>query len=112
MQRNEDGGIVISCDFCLTDWDEVIVMIEGHKGSVLCLDCLKFALKLARPAEASFDCRMCLQHFEPGEPVFRHPDTPEAAICEGCMKQAAGTFSKDPDIDWKWDRNFPCESKA
>ena len=43
MQREEDGGIVISCDFCGTDWDEVVPMIEGHRGSVICLSCVEKA---------------------------------------------------------------------
>lgn len=108
MQREEDGGVVISCDFCGTDWDEVRPMIEGHHGSVLCLDCLKFAMAMSQPAEADFSCTMCLRPHEAGENVWRHPDkpddaNPDACLCNGCRKQAAGTFSKDPDVDWKRD---------
>ena len=43
MQRPEDGGIVISCDFTGIDWDERIPMIEGHQGSVLSLEALAMA---------------------------------------------------------------------
>lgn len=112
MQRTEDGGIVISCDFCGTDWDEVKPMIEGHHGSVLCLACLQTALEQAGPgdggmaAEAQLACTMCLQ--EPEQDKARWAPTPRLAganpialICTDCIHQAAGTFSKDPDIDWK-----------
>ncbi len=40
MQRDEDGGVVISCDYCGRDWhpyqpDPDNPMIEGHRGSVI-----------------------------------------------------------------------------
>lgn len=107
MQRNEENGdIIISCDFCGTDWDQVRPMMEGHKGSVICLDCLKFALAMSGPAQEAFSCTMCLHPFEKEQTVWRHPDqlagaNAEACLCKGCISQAAGTFSKDPDIDWK-----------
>ena len=106
MQRNEDGGVVISCDFCGTDWDELVPMIEGHRGSVLCLECLKAAHDQARPQDPLFSCTMCLRE---GLPVdlarWTHPSPSPTAnrlavICADCISQAAGTFSKDPDVDW------------
>lgn len=106
MQRNENGGVVISCDFCGTDWDEVMAMIEGHHGSVLCLSCLKTALEQASASGEKFSCTMCLHEF-PGDQPHWAPNTrppaanPAATICDGCINQAAGTFSKDPDVDWK-----------
>lgn len=104
MQRTEHGYIIISCDYCGTDWDEVRPMIEGHRGSVLCLNCLKVALADLQPAAEAFTCNLCqreriaagtLQWTSPAQGVH---------ACESCVKQAAGTFSKDPDVDWKWDR--------
>lgn len=111
MQRTEEGFIIISCDFCGTDWDEVIPMIEGHHGSVLCLECMKVALSNLTTSEGRFDCSMCLRE-QPGtknhwRPV-RDPGVallpganPLAVVCESCINQASGTFSKDPDVDWK-----------
>lgn len=107
MQRTEDGGIVISCDFCNTDWDEIKPMIEGHRGSVLCLSCLKFSMVMAAPCDEPFDCVLCLHPQEVGQIAWRHPDHPKATACIDCLQQAAGTFSKDPDIDWVWDRKKP-----
>lgn len=114
MQRTEDGGIVISCDFCGTDWDEVKPMIEGHHGSVLCLACLQTALEQAgselecgdTAVQGQPPCTMCLQELEQSTarwvPTTRPAGAnPLALICTDCINQAAGTFSKDPDIDWK-----------
>lgn len=110
MQREMDGGIIISCDFCGRDWDQQAPMIEGHRGSVICLDCFKRALDEAGPAQTAYDCTMCLQHREAGGKVWRHPNpTPsaglnrQAAICWPDIRQAAKAFHKDKDIDFKWD---------
>lgn len=106
MQRTEPEGIVISCDFCGSDWDEVKPMIEGHHGSVLCLECLQAALAQIRPGEGSFSCTLCLVEKGAEVPRWSHPDAPssanaDAVLCNDCLNQAAGTFSKDPDVAWK-----------
>lgn len=104
MQRTEQGYIIISCDYCGTDWDEVKPMIEGHRGSVLCLNCLKAALPDLHAAQAPFMCNLCVQEQLPiGTLQWTSPVT-DARACQSCLLQAAGTFSKDPDVDWKWDR--------
>lgn len=116
MQRNtEDTGIIISCDFCGTDWDPqtgLPPMTEGHRGSVMCLACLQKALPEAQPAEVPFDCTLCLQHQEAG--VRRWPadmgtkvptpegELPGGAACWSCIRLAAKTFHKDKDIDFRW----------
>lgn len=111
MQRREQQFVVISCDFCGTDWDEVRPMIEGHHGSVLCLECLKLALDALATREQGFHCSLCLRDLPGSEPHWRPPPTsatpvppglnPQAIACKDCINQAAGTFSKDPDVDWK-----------
>ncbi|GAB4195694.1 MAG: hypothetical protein Kow00105_09940 [Phycisphaeraceae bacterium] len=110
MQRTEPDGIVISCDFCGTDWDEVIPMIEGHRGSVLCLSCLKSALDQATQTESPFECTLCLSGKPAGTRSWRHPDptpsaglNPNARICWDCVRLAAKGFHKDPDVDFRWD---------
>jgi len=115
MQRTEAEGIVISCDFCGTDWDpfdqeNTNPMVEGHHGSVICLSCLKRALAERKPAESGFNCTMCLEDRDAGAERWFHPTpvpseglNPEAAVCLRCIHQAAGRFHKDPDVSWTWE---------
>lgn len=108
MQRIEPDGIVIACDFCATDWDAVRPMIEGHRGSVLCLDCLRRALDESAPSDASFECTLCLQPRDAGRKVWRN--TTDAALCFDCVRLAAKGFHKDPDTDFRWDPSkYPAE---
>lgn len=108
MQRTENGGVIISCDFCGTDWDPdtgLPPMSEGHHGSVLCLECMKLALVEAKPMDKPYACTLCLLDDVPATmPAYRGSKRPNAVACEDCIKQAAGVFSKDPDVDWKWVR--------
>ncbi len=111
MQRTEAGYIIISCDFCGVDWDEVIPMIEGHRGSILCLECMKTALDNTIGEELPYECTMCRREQLGSKPHWRPrreegaplpPGAyPFAVVCESCLNQASGTFSKDPDVDWK-----------
>ncbi len=100
---------MISCDFCGTDWDEVIPMIEGHRGSVICLSCVKRAVDGLTEAKEPYECTMCLRPFEAGRMHWWHPSpkpsaglNPGAQICRGCTRRAAKAFSKDPDTDYEW----------
>ncbi|MCX5660311.1 MAG: hypothetical protein NTW19_11400 [Planctomycetota bacterium] len=105
MQRNEDGGVVISCDFCGTDLDEILPMVEGHHGSVICLECVKLALEGLQAGGEAFSCPLCLQtQLAPETLHWSNPLRPKVTACKPCVFQAAGAFSKDPDVDWKWKR--------
>ena len=108
MQRTEHGGVIISCDFCGTDWDPqtgLPPMSEGHHGSVLCLGCLKIALIEAEPRTAPYACTLCLLDNLPATlQAYQSAARPNAIACRDCIHQAAGVFSKDPDVDWKWKR--------
>ena len=101
MQRHEDDGIIISCDFCGTDWDQVKPMIEGHGGSVLCLECFKLGFEQASPEEGEFRCTICLRDNLPSSLArWSNPRQPQPIVCRDCINQAAGTFDKDPDVPW------------
>ena len=103
MQRTEDGGVIISCDFCGTDWDPRTgspPMTEGHHGSVLCLECLKIALKAAAPQPEKYACTLCLQ-VDLTRPAYRSQSRLAAIACQDCIDLAAKTFSRDPDVGWK-----------
>lgn len=102
MQRTEHGYVIISCDYCGTDWDQVRPMIEGHRGSVLCLNCLKLALASMTPPGERYHCNLCIRDGL-DQPRWTSPAT-GAHACRSCVHQAAGTFSKDPDVDWTWQR--------
>ncbi len=109
MQREAtDGGIIISCDFCGTDWDPYDMdqprpMMEGHRGSVICLPCVKVALVEIAPGSDPYECTLCRKETLPADLPRWHSDggAMPANLCKDCLNQAAGTFSKDPDIDWK-----------
>lgn len=106
MQRQTNEGVLLACDFCGTDWDQVKPMIEGHRGSIVCLDCLGRAVEAAAAADAAFKCTMCQQDREPATPVYRNPAPDEqanieAALCWDCIQQADRAFSKDPDTEWE-----------
>lgn len=111
MQREaDDGGIIISCDFCGEDWlpydeDQSNPMIEGHQGSIICLKCLKIALKMKTEGDGEYTCCMCLRENLPADLPRWQSEATDAVICRDCINQAAGTFSKDPDVDWVWRRN-------
>ena len=93
------------CDFCATPWAEDRPMIEGHRGSCLCLRCLSVAYRVlaidedgVAPAEGT-RCVVCLT--EGGKfPLWESPST-GALVCTQCVKRAAGVVHKDPDIPWK-----------
>lgn len=116
MQRTIDSGVVISCDFCGTDWDPYdengLPMIEGHKGSVICLRCVEDSLAGVQEAEGEYRCTMCIRDDIPESlPRWQHPSpTPsdglnaDATICRKCINQAAQRLHKDPDIDWTWEK--------
>jgi hypothetical protein len=117
MQRTFDGGIIISCDFCGTDWDpydetNAKPMVEGHHGSIICLECVKLALEQLAVGEGEYRCALCIREgLEPELPRWWHPMpvpsdglNPLAVACRDCVHQAAGKFSKDPDVPWTWER--------
>jgi hypothetical protein len=111
---NEDNVQMsdVLCDFCHRPWTQDVPMIEGHRGSVICGNCLSVACAaLARDddgdAGAGHTCSMCLESEKdraalgrPGDPGWRSPMHPEAAICRRCADQAAGALERDPDFDW------------
>ncbi len=105
-QRLENGFVIISCDFCRTDWDGASPAVEGHRGSIICLECLKAGLGSLEPAEAPFDCILCLRSRIPAlVGRWHHHANPDVFACGGCLRQAAEAFSKDPDIDFHWENS-------
>ena len=101
-QRIEDGGLIVSCNFCGTDWDGQWAAIEGHRGSIVCLECIKIAIDNQTLGAEPYTCPLCLRDKIPASiPRWSHPNHPEAFACHNCIEQAADTFTKDADIPWK-----------
>jgi hypothetical protein len=104
MQRAEPEGIVISCDFCRRDWDGAAPMIEGHRGSILCLECCQKALQEQAALPDKYACTLCLRFNIPAVlPRWRNPQHPEAIACQECLYQAARAFSRNKDVDFTFD---------
>ena len=108
MQRIEADGLIISCDFCRTDWDGSAPVIEGHRGAIICLECLKLSLESLAPANETFKCVLCLRDPLPATlDRWNHAETPTTHACRECIHQAADVFDRDPDIDWHWSARPP-----
>ena len=112
MQREDPEGIVLVCDFCRRDWDGQEPMIEGHHGSILCLECLKLALRDKIATGEKYSCTLCLRFNIPATlPHWSNPAHPQAIACEDCLIQAAKAFSRNEDVPWTWERS-PDRAKA
>jgi hypothetical protein len=99
------GDEFFKCDFCHSPWSEDRPMVEGHRGSLICAECLTLACVEVTLLNAGVDhhnvdnCTMCLAHKE--APYWRSPLHAEAVICRPCIEQSARLLEKDPDAGWK-----------
>ncbi len=79
-------------------------MIEGHHGSILCLQCMKSALPDQATDGEKFKCTLCLRfNIPPALPHWRNPAHPEAIVCQECLYQAAKAFSRNKDVDFTFE---------
>jgi hypothetical protein len=103
MQRIENGGLIVSCDFCGVDWDGRSPVIEGHRGSIICLECLKTGLDGLSTGDQPYQCTLCLrQPIPPAIPRWHHPSHPRTFACRDCIQQTADVFDRDVDVPWTW----------
>ena len=115
MQKHSPEGVTLHCDFCGGHWDMLKPMIEGHHGSILCLDCLAKAIDQSADATADFKCTLCLRDFEAGsEKVYTPTPVPEGAnklakLCWDCARQADRAFAADPET--AWERRVPPDKR-
>ncbi len=103
---DQDGQLVFKCDFCKMGWDENRQMVEGHRGSLICSQCLSIAFTELvyldsgyTPAKAEV-CILCLEAERDGL-HWQSPIDETVLACRRCVKQSAGVLHKDPDIPWK-----------
>jgi hypothetical protein len=99
-----DGTVIASyCDFCRASFDDH-PMIEGHQGSLLCLNCLSAAytdvvLAGGGTERAGGTCTMCLESRD--QPQWKSPAVEGPRLCLRCIKQSATALEKDPEVGWK-----------
>jgi hypothetical protein len=103
----------VLCDFCRRQWTEAMPFIEGHRGAMICGNCLSLAYDQVvnageTTASSDYCCTMCRENDadraalnRAGEPGWRSPMHEDAAVCRRCIKLAAGALEKDPDFDWQ-----------
>lgn len=98
------------CDFCLRHWREDLPMVEGHRGSLICGECLTRAYAMlvldqggAKVREHD-NCTLCLLHRD----VEHFAGLPSAeasradpVACRSCVEQAVRTLERDPSSGWK-----------
>jgi hypothetical protein len=102
---NASGNASFLCDFCHQPWSDDRAMVEGHRGSLICANCLSIAyteiihLKLGSAVSPDEKCVLCLEHGR-DDPHWRSPMYDEAIACRRCLKQSAGVLHKDADINW------------
>ena len=110
MQKEINDGIIIACDFCGTDWDQIKPMVEGHRGSVICLACVRSALTALAGNPDECVCTLCLGTHPAGTPTWRQLAAAEGAngdavACDACIRQAAEAFGKDRSVDFSYEAN-------
>lgn len=105
-QVNTQGVTEFICDFCRQPWADERPMVEGHRGSLICANCLSIAytevvhLNLGSPVDPENTCMLCLENGR-DDPHWRSPAFDEAIACRRCLKQSAGVLHKDPDYVWQ-----------
>lgn len=100
---SREGAEFFVCDFCRRPWSDDRPMVEGHRGSLICANCLRVAYtELVLTQSPSVyeveSCTMCLEQRR--QPGWRSPLFEEAVVCLRCIKQSATVFEKDPDLHW------------
>jgi len=105
-ETNSEDELVFKCDFCKMAWDENRQMVEGHRGSLICSQCLSIAYTELVHLDSGYTpardeaCILCLENGREGL-HWQSPIDESVIVCRRCVKQSAGVLHKDPDIPWK-----------
>lgn len=103
--ESAEGNDYFKCDYCRRSWAEDRPMVEGHRGSLICGQCLTVAYaevvvqNLGSAVAPDAVCRMCLEHREGLH--WTSPVQETEHICVRCIKQSAGVLVKDKESGWK-----------
>lgn len=94
------------CDFCLATWTEENPFVEGHRGSLICSDCLTRAYRATELGDGAtnvpehVNCTLCLLHRD--APHWQSPIVEGGpVICASCVVSAAKMLEKDPASQWE-----------
>ena len=74
-------------------------MIEGHRGSCICGDCLSsasLALVQERLIPEVAQCVLCLRTDR--NPIWKGQDPSSASACRGCIRRSARLMAAEPDV--------------
>lgn len=94
-----EGNDFFKCDYCRQPWRDERPMIEGHKGSLLCTNCLTMACIDVSEPDAPYRCVMCIRdNLE--LPRWESPMYAGTCLCRECIQQAARVLNKDADVPW------------
>lgn len=105
-ETNADGNLVFKCDFCHSPWDDQRPMVEGHRGALICGNCLSIAyteivhLDTGVTPAREQACVLCLENGRDGL-HWVSPMDEKVIACRRCIKQSAGVLHKDDDINWR-----------
>lgn len=93
------------CDFCLNHWREDRHMVEGHRGNLICSQCLAIGYREVILDETGADappgatCSLCLAEKKGGH--WRSPLRDEPVLaCRACLARSATLLEKDPESNW------------
>ncbi|MDP7008506.1 MAG: hypothetical protein QGI78_02940 [Phycisphaerales bacterium] len=94
----------ILCDFCGdTAWANGTPCVEGHRGSVVCGDCLSKAYRrvvlVGNTELQNTTCTMCIERRD--QSLWKGSFGEGANICLRCIKQSATVLEKSEHWDWE-----------
>jgi hypothetical protein len=93
------------CDYCGNEWTPQRQMVEGHRGSLICAQCLTEAYtKVIRQGTgisvpSMVVCTLCQSHQE--TPHWQGTTEGAPVVCKRCIEQSARILEKDPDAGWR-----------
>jgi hypothetical protein len=93
------------CDFCRQTWADDRQMVEGHRGSLICQQCLTQAYDLVfiknggTPVPEMVVCTLCQAHHD--TPHWQGPGPGAPVVCKRCINQSAVILEKDQESGWR-----------
>jgi len=101
--HSKDGNDYFKCDFCCRAWAEELPMVEGHRGSLICAECLTAGYVAVHSPGAKVmgdqgSCALCLQY--KSTPAFESPTVPGCWACQECLVRSAILLERDNEVSW------------